>query len=76
MQLSIVSLFLAAAVPLVNSQPISDRADTLPGLSKVQSAHATKIIGVAEKGKLGRHGCEAGIATALVEVSKPLFCLT
>ncbi len=41
----------------------------LPGLNAVQSSHARAIIGEAKKEGLGRQGCEAGIATALVEVS-------
>ena len=40
----------------------------LPGLNAVQSSHARAIIGEAKKEGLGRHGCEAGIATAIVEV--------
>lgn len=40
----------------------------LPGLNSVQSRNARAIIGEAKKEKLGHHGCEAGIATALVEV--------
>lgn len=41
----------------------------LPGLTATQTKRAKKIIAEAKKEKLGRHGCEAGIATALVEVS-------
>nr|WJZ50374.1 GH184 muramidase [Trichocladium asperum] len=40
---------------------------TLPGLNAVQSKHAKAIVGQAKKDGVGRHGCEAGIATALVE---------
>jgi hypothetical protein len=40
----------------------------LPGLNPTQSKHARAIIGEAKKEDLGRHGCTAGIATALVEV--------
>jgi hypothetical protein len=40
----------------------------LPGLSSTQSKHAKAIIGEAKKEDLGRQGCLAGIATALVEV--------
>ncbi|KAK3307851.1 uncharacterized protein B0T15DRAFT_86811 [Chaetomium strumarium] len=42
---------------------------TLPGLNKVQSSHARAIIAQAKKDGVGRHGCEAGIATALVETN-------
>jgi hypothetical protein len=41
----------------------------LPGLSATQSKHARAIIGEAKSEDLGMHGCAAGIATALVEVS-------
>jgi hypothetical protein len=41
----------------------------LPGLTSTQSKHAKAIIGEAKKEGLGRQGCLAGIATALVEVS-------
>ncbi|KAJ5160587.1 uncharacterized protein N7482_007591 [Penicillium canariense] len=41
----------------------------LPGLSSTQSKHAHAIIGEAKREDLGRHGCTAGIATALVESS-------
>ncbi|RLL93756.1 hypothetical protein CFD26_102440 [Aspergillus turcosus] len=39
----------------------------LPGLTATQSSHAHKIIDEAKKEGLGRQGCLAGIATALVE---------
>ncbi|KXX76319.1 Uncharacterized protein YraI [Madurella mycetomatis] len=39
----------------------------LPGLNSVQSKHARAIIAQAKKDKVGRHGCQAGIATAIVE---------
>jgi hypothetical protein len=41
----------------------------LPGLGAPQSKHAKAIIKEAKKEGLGRQGCLAGIATALVEVS-------
>lgn len=42
---------------------------TLPGLTATQSKHAKAIIKEAKSESLGRQGCLAGIATALVEVS-------
>nr|8B2H_A Chain A, SH3b domain-containing protein [Thermothielavioides terrestris] len=45
----------------------SSGGGNLPGLNSVQSSHARAIIGEAKKEGVGRHGCEAGIATALVE---------
>ncbi|KAK3896787.1 hypothetical protein C8A05DRAFT_39664 [Staphylotrichum tortipilum] len=47
----------------------SGGSGNLPGLNAVQSKHARAIIGEAKKEGLGRHGCEAGIATAIVESS-------
>jgi hypothetical protein len=46
----------------------NDSGGNLPGLSDTQSKHARAIIGEAKKENLGRQGCKAGIATALVEV--------
>lgn len=46
----------------------SSGGGNLPGLSKTQTKHAKNIIAQAKKEKLGRQGCTAGIATALVEV--------
>lgn len=40
----------------------------LPGLNPTQSKHAQAIINEAKKENLGRQGCAAGIATAIVEV--------
>nr|WJZ50371.1 GH184 muramidase [Aspergillus niveus] len=45
----------------------SGGSGNLPGLTATQSSHAHKIIGEAKKEGLGRQGCLAGIATALVE---------
>ena len=42
--------------------------DNLPGLNALQSKYARAIIGQAKKDKVGAHGCQAGIATAMVEV--------
>ncbi|KAL2807748.1 hypothetical protein BJX63DRAFT_440015 [Aspergillus granulosus] len=39
----------------------------LPGLGATQSAHAKKIIQQAKDQGVGSHGCQAAIATALVE---------
>lgn len=47
----------------------------LPTLSPTQSKYARIIIGEAKKEKLGQHGCEAGIATALVEASFSFFLI-
>lgn len=41
----------------------------LPGLNAVQSKYARAIIAKAKAVGVGAHGCQAGIATALVEVS-------
>ncbi len=64
MQLSFIALTLAAAIPMISAAPV----DNLPGLGPIQSKHARAIIGQAKKDGVGRHGCEAGIATALAEV--------
>ena len=41
----------------------------LPGLNSVQSKYARAIIAKAKSDHVGAHGCQAAIATALVEVS-------
>ena len=41
----------------------------LPGLNALQSKYARAIIAKAKADGVGAHGCQAGIATALVEVS-------
>ena len=46
-----------------------DDQGTLPGLDATQSGYARAIIRQAKKDKVGSQGCEAGIATAWVEVS-------
>lgn len=45
-----------------------DARANLPGLNALQSKYARGIIAQAKKDKVGAHGCQAGIATALVEV--------
>lgn len=37
-------------------------------LTKTQQAHANAIIAKAKADGVGMHGCQAGIATAIVEV--------
>ncbi|KAL2842549.1 hypothetical protein BJY01DRAFT_264478 [Aspergillus pseudoustus] len=44
-----------------------DGGGNLPGLGATQSAHAKKIIQQAKDQNVGSHGCQAAIATALVE---------
>jgi hypothetical protein len=48
----------------------------LPGLTSTQSKHAKDIIAEAKSEDLGRQGCTAGIATAIVEVKLPLIPLS
>lgn len=52
----------------VEVDDIEARAN-LPGLNAVQTKYANAIIAQAKKDKVGAHGCQAGIATAMVEVS-------
>lgn len=48
----------------------------LPGLNAGQSKYARAIIDQAKKDKVGAHGCQAGIATAMVEVKNyPMLLL-
>lgn len=45
-----------------------DARANLPGLTATQSKYARGIISQAKKDKVGAHGCQAAIATALTEV--------
>lgn len=51
----------------IDARDVEARAN-LPGLNASQSKYARAIIAQAKKDKVGAHGCQAGIATAMVEV--------
>nr|WJZ50366.1 GH184 muramidase [Aspergillus sp. XZ2668] len=51
----------------------SSSSGNLPSLDSTQSAHARAIIGEAKSQNVGRQGCLAGIATALVESSMLMY---
>lgn len=53
----------------------SGSSGNLPGLTSTQTRHAKDIIAEAKSEDLGRQGCLAGIATAIVEVSPLHFFL-
>lgn len=57
----------AADIPDVDEHGVEKRAN-LPGLNAVQTKYAKEIIAQAKHDNVGQHGCQAGIATALVEV--------
>lgn len=59
---------IAAPVEEVESVDIEARGN-LPGLNAVQTKYANAIIAKSKAEKVGAHGCQAAIATALVEVS-------
>ncbi|KAK4150820.1 hypothetical protein C8A00DRAFT_36545 [Chaetomidium leptoderma] len=70
MQLSLIAFALAAALPMVSASPVNAAPTAnLPGLNAVQSKHAQAIIGQAKTDGVGAHGCQAVIATAMVESS-------
>lgn len=70
MQLSLIAFALAAAVPMISASPVNaGPTANLPGLNAIQSKYAQAIIGRAKSDGVGAHGCQAAIATALVEVS-------
>jgi len=50
-----------------------DARANLPGLTATQSKYARAIIGQAKKDKVGAHGCQAAIATALTESSLIMY---
>ena len=62
----------AGAVTNTNDLELNTEASAnLPGLNALQSKYASAIIAEAKKVGVGAHGCQAGIATALVEVPAP-----
>lgn len=61
--------YLAFAANIAIAAPTeAEISANLPGLNAVQSGYARSIIAKAKAESVGRHGCEAAIATALVEV--------
>jgi len=61
--------FAAVAAP---APEVEARAN-LPGLNAVQSGYARGVIAKAKADGVGRHGCEAAIATCLVESSLIMY---
>ena len=51
---------------------VLEASANLPGLNSLQSKYASAIIAQAKKDGVGAHGCQAGIATAMVEVLNPM----
>lgn len=62
-----VSAAVAAPAPEVEARA------NLPGLNAVQSRYARAIIAEASNDGVGRQGCQAAIATGLVEVILPII---
>ena len=50
-----------------------EKRANLPGLNAVQTRNAREIIGEVKKEKLGVHGCQTAITTALTEVCRSLL---
>lgn len=67
-----VALGAAAVSSLPTESAALEVRANLPGLNAVQTKHANAIIAQAKKDGVGAHGCQAGIATALVEVQLTL----
>lgn len=69
MQFSSIIHYLAFAASIAIAVPTeAEVSANLPGLNAVQSGYARSIIAKANAEGVGRHGCEAAIATAIVEV--------
>ena len=51
----------------------AEASANFPGLNALQTKYANAIIAEAKKVGVGAHGCQAGIATAMVEVPLPRF---
>lgn len=56
----------------IDARDVEARAN-LPGLNASQSKYARAIIAQAKKDKVGAHGCQAGIATAMVESTLVMY---
>ncbi|QPG93591.1 hypothetical protein C2857_001068 [Epichloe festucae Fl1] len=68
---ALIYLALGASAAVAAPTPEVDvevRAN-MPGLNAVQSKYARAIVAKAKADGVGRHGCEAAIATGLVESS-------
>lgn len=61
-------LTLGATAAVAAPAPEVEARANLPGLNAVQSGYARGVIAKAKADGVGRHGCEAAIATCLVEV--------
>lgn len=72
MKFSTVLASIALGASSVLAAPAEEvnhlEARNLPGLNALQTKYANAIIGQAKKDGVGAHGCQAAIATALVEV--------
>lgn len=66
--LSYLALGVSAAIAAPAVEVDIDRRANLPGLNAVQTKYANAIIAQAKADGVGAHGCQAAIATAMVEV--------
>ncbi|KAL7918591.1 hypothetical protein ACQKWADRAFT_303717 [Trichoderma austrokoningii] len=64
MNFSIIFAYLALGVSAAVAAP-----SNLPGLNAIQTKYASAIIAQAKVDGVGAHGCQAAIATSLVESS-------
>lgn len=62
------ALGVSAAVAAPAVEVNIDRRDNLPGLNALQTKYASAIIAKAKAEGVGAQGCQAAIATSLVEV--------
>ncbi|KAM0461522.1 hypothetical protein ACHAPV_004228 [Trichoderma viride] len=73
MKLSSILSYLTLGVSITVAAPVVevdiDRRANLPGLNAVQTKYANAIITKAKADGVGAHGCQAAIATAMVESS-------
>lgn len=71
MKFSSVLSYLALGVSAVAAAPaveVEVNMANLPGLNALQTKYANAIIEQAKKDGVGAQGCQAAIATAMVEV--------
>lgn len=73
--LSYLALGVSTAIAAPAVEIDIDRRANLPGLNALQTKYANVIIANAKAEGVGAHGCQAAIATAMVEVRSARYTL-
>lgn len=65
---SVLSYLVLGVSAAVAAPAVEVNMGNLPGLNALQTKYANAIIAQAKADGVGAHGCQAAIATAMVEV--------